>query len=165
MKRGMVAVLVVLGVFAAALPAAARTVKGSVGPGGERFWGFVPPIGGAQAVVTVSWKQKGSTALVVLGCDDGAGGALIFGGSANLNLDRTARVEGGVLGSACVVGVGAFGGKVSFTMNVDAEADSTSTIALRDDGSTPARHLVPLSRADVPAAIVEALGRLAAAPR
>ncbi len=165
MKQRAVVSLLVLATLGAALPAAADTVKASVNAGAERYWGFVPPIGGAQAVVTLTWKQKGSTALVVLGCDDGSGGALIFGGSANLNLDRAARVEGGILGAACLVGVAGFGGRVSFTMNVDAEADSTSAVALREGGTAPRRHLVPIPAAEVPAAVVAALDALAAGAR
>lgn len=109
--------LVLVALLLAGLPAAATTRVGSVGAAGQRIYGFVPPLGGAQAVVTVSWTQRLNTAIVVLVCGD-AIDALPFGASGNLNSDRTARIEAGVFGDSCSVGIQGFGGQVNFRLNV-----------------------------------------------
>ena len=99
------------------LPAAAATRTGSVGVAGQRIYGFIPPLGGGQAIVTVSWTQRLNTAIVVLVCGDDVD-ALSFGASGNINADRTARIEAGVLGETCAVGIQGFDGQINFRLNV-----------------------------------------------
>ena len=125
------------------LPAGADTVTGSVSDN-LKAWAFEPPAIGGQAIVTASWKQKSKTALVLLVCEAGDE-ELLFGASANLNANRTARIEAGVLGDLCVVGIQGFGGKVTFRLNVQVASPEGLRRESRPDGeaSSAAINLGP----------------------
>ena len=139
-----------------ALPVGADTVTGSATPNTQKLWTFVAPMGGGQALITASWKQKGNTALVLLVCQQGAE-MLQFGVSANLNANRTARIEAGVLGDMCVVGIAGFGGKVTFRLNVQVSFPEGLTKQSR--AMSAGALLVPVALSRFPA-VVEELNRL-----
>ena len=141
------------------MPVAAATRTGSVGVAGQKVYGFIPPVGGAQAIVTVSWTQRLNTALVVLVCGD-QNDSVSFGASGNLNSDRTARIEAGVVGTTCVVGVQGFGGQVNFRLNLQMAAEESPVKMAQTAGEevslrSHSTRLVSLRPADAPMAVRE----------
>jgi hypothetical protein len=89
-RRWVLAVLmVVIGVSRAS----AQTQIGSVSDGVNKYYAFTPSLS-TQFTATLSWDNESATLFLVLVCGTNP---LIFGAAVG-GLDRTARLESGIIG-------------------------------------------------------------------
>jgi hypothetical protein len=81
---------------------AQSTQTGTVSPGANRNFRFTPA-GSGQFTATLSWDNAGSTLLMVLVC--GTDNPISYGAAAG-GLDRTARLESGLIGlNPCLIAI------------------------------------------------------------
>ena len=117
--------------FAAALaiagPADAQaTQTGNISNGASVYYTFTPLASG-QLIATLSWDSQPATLFLVLVC--GTSDPVSYGVGAG-QLDRTARLEAGILGlNPCVIGVsGMPGSSAAYRLNAQHSTDQLVTV-------------------------------------
>lgn len=142
MKR----IFVVAAIFLAlAAPVSAQgTYTGTANVGVNRYYSFTPSVSG-QFTATLSWDNAASNLILVLVC--GTSNPLTFGSAAD-GLDRTARLESGLIGlNPCLIGVSTVDIVAAYRLNLQSSSDQLATpqtatlrgVVVTGDGPVDAR--------------------------
>lgn len=117
--------LVALGLlFGPAAAHAQSTYGGTVTPGAAQYYSFTPGTSG-QFIATLSWDNPPSTLLLILVC--GTSDPITFGAAA-AGLDRTARLEAGLIGlTPCIIGVSTTNTTAAYRLNLLTSSSQPAT--------------------------------------
>lgn len=116
-------IVVALFVLVAGRPVFAQTQANVVAGGANKQYEFTPRQRG-QLAATLSWENAATTLALLLICGDTD--PLSFGVAAG-GLDRTARLESGLLGNRCLISVASLDGpSTAFKLHLDLGAGLVS---------------------------------------
>lgn len=123
--RFVLAVTLVIVFLAGAQTAEAQgTFAGTVSPGATRYYSFTPSASG-QLTATLSWDNQSSSLLMILVC--GTDPVITFGVAAG-SMDRTARLESGLIGlNRCLLGVSTSNIIAAFRLNLQQASGQLAT--------------------------------------
>ena len=140
--------LVALGLAMTTRVEAQTTQTGTITNGSIVYYSFTPPASG-QLVATLSWDNQSSVLLFVLVC--GTSDPMIYGVASGL-LDRTARLESGIVGlNPCIIAVsGTPGATAAYRLNVQRSTDQLATVQ-----TATLRDVEPRTARSVDAGLVE----------
>jgi hypothetical protein len=131
-------VLVVLIVAVTAVPwvDAQSTYTDTVTKGVDKHYRVTPASSG-QLMATLSWDNRAANLLFVLVC--GTDSPITYGVGAG-QLDRTARLESGILGlNPCVIGVSTVDTTAAYRLNLQLSTDQLATVLVPTlEGVAPA---------------------------
>ena len=123
--------LVVVALFLTASVASAQgTYTEGVTRDGRRSYSFTTT-GPGQVIASLSWDNQAADLLMILVCSVvGSTTEPLTYGVAGGDLDRTARLESGVVGrSSCLLGVSTFDNAASFRLNLQVTSAQSATLA------------------------------------
>jgi hypothetical protein len=111
--------------FAHAQTIGTGTFSGTASNGATKYYSFLP-LDSGQFTATLSWDNQSATLLMVLVC--GSSNPITFGVAAG-GLDRTARLESGIVGlNSCLLGVSTMDQSAAFRLNVQRSTDQLATV-------------------------------------